>query len=252
MNRIKVFENVKVDKNLPVPIYFQIERIIIDLINNKRLKEGDQLPTEEELCVIFNTSRMTVRQALNSLAKNGYIIKKKAKGTFVASNKISFELSKLHSFSEDMEMRGYRVTNKILQKEIIIPDNKIKEKLNIVDNSIRVFKIKRLRLIDDVPAAIETSHIPLDKCPGIDKEDFKTNSLFKIFTNKYHLIINYSSQTLTPVLAKQEEAKLLEIKENTPLLKMEGITFLNNDVPIEYVIGIYSGERYKFTIEMKR
>ncbi len=252
MDRLKKFENVVINKDLPVPIYFQIAEIIINLIKSEKLKVGEQLPTEEELCRIFNTSRMTIRQALNSLSKAGYIIKKKAKGTFVASNKINFELSKLHSFSEDMESRGFRVTNKILDKKIIKYDKFIYDKLNLPDDSIKVLKLKRLRYVNNSPAAIETSYIPLDKCPGIEDEDMENNSLFKIFINKYNLIINYSRQTLIPIIANKSIAKLLEIKEGTPLIKMEGHTFLNNNAPIEFVEGIYNGERYKFTIEMKR
>ncbi len=251
MNRINKFKNISIDKNSPIPIYFQIEKIIIDLIKNKKLDIGEQLPTEEELCRIFNTSRMTIRQAFSSLTKEGYIVKKKAKGTFVASNKINFELSKLHSFSEDMTSRGFKVTNKILDKRIIKYDKSVYLKLNLYNKETQVLKLKRLRYINASPAAIETSYIPLDKCPGIEKEDLENDSLFKIFINKYNLIINYSKQTLTPIIATKAISALLKIKGGSPLIKMEGITFLNNNLPVEYVIGIYNGERYKFTIEMQ-
>ena len=250
-NIMEVFKNCVIDKSSPMPVYYQIQTIIHNLIESKKLKMGDKIPTEEELCKIFNVSRMTIRQAIEGLVNSGELIREKGKGTFVASDKIIFELSALHSFSEDMKKRGLSVTNKIIETKIIKPPKEIANSLQITKDS-SVFRLKRIRIVNRKPAAIEITYIPIERCPRIIDEDLENNSLFYLIENKYGLKLFYSDQTLEPVIAKKEESKLLQIKENSPLLKMTGITYLKNGYPIEYVVGLYRGDRYKFRLYLRR
>ncbi len=246
-----LFNSLSLNKDSPVPIYYQLQQIIQDLINNKKLKEGDQLPTEDEVCRNFNISRMTVRQAYDNLLKMELIYRLKGKGTFIASRKFIFELSRLHSFSEDMQKRGLKINSKILDKAIINSNKSIREKLQIVDDS-RLWKIKRLRFVQDIPTAIETSLISLKNCMGLENEDLENNSLFRILEKKYKLHISHSKQTIEPVLSSKEESTLLNIKIGSPLIRMTGTTYLKNDIPIEYIVGLYRGDRYKFNLYLKR
>lgn len=250
-NIAEVFKDCQVDKSSPMPVYYQIKTIIHNLIESKKLKMGDKIPTEEELCKIFNVSRMTIRQAIEGLVNSGELIREKGKGTFVTSDKIVFELSALQSFSEDMKKRGFSVTNRIIEKKIIRPTQEIAKSLQISKDSA-VFRLKRIRIVNGEPAAIETTHIPIERCPGIVDEDLENNSLFYLIENKYGLKLFYSDQLLEPVIAKKEESKLLQIKENSPLLKMTGITYLKNGYPIEYIVGLYRGDRYKFRLYPRR
>ncbi len=245
------FKSITIDKSLHIPVYYQIKTGIHNLIAEKSLKPGDKILTEEELCDIFNVSRMTIRQALNELVNSGELKREKGKGTFVTSNKILFDISRLHSFSEDMKYRGLTVSNKILEKKIISSNIEVYKALHITEKD-KVLKLKRLRIIDNEPIAIETSYISMARCSGIENEDFLTDSLFRIFEEKYRLKLYYSEQTLEPIIAAKKEVNLLNIKNRTPLIKMTGITFLVDKSPLEYVIGLYRGDRYKFRLYPRR
>jgi len=252
INRKKdLFDAIELDKNSPVPIYFQLQQGIHELINNKQLSEGEQLPTEEEVCSLFNISRMTVRQAYNSLLKMELIYRQKGRGTFVASQKYIFELSRLHSFSEDMKKRGFKIRSQVLEKNVIKADKDSCEKLKVNENA-KLLKIKRVRFVQDVPVAVETSIIPLKQCPNLINEDLSKESLFLLMEKKYKLIISHSHQSLEPILASREDSSLLRVKVGSPLIRMTGITFLKNNMPIEYITGIYRGDRYQFNLNLKR
>lgn len=251
MNIRNNFEKYNIDKNSPMPIYYQLEQVIQEMINSNELNEGDKIPTEEELCEIYNISRMTVRHAIAGLVNSGILIKKKAIGTFITSRKHLFQLSELHSFTDDMKKRGFNVTNTVLEKKIIKVDENLKNTFNINKIS-KILKIKRLRKINNEPLAIEISHIPLSIFSGIENEDFSTGSLFNIFEKKYNQRLSHSEQSLEPVIATADECKYLNIKKASPLLKMTGITYAANNLAIEYVIGYYRGDRYKFKLTLKR
>jgi len=246
-----LFTKNSLQKTSPIPIYFQLQQLIHNLIQQNKLKEGDKLPTEEELCKIYDISRMTVRQAYDNLLKMELIYKLKGKGTFVSSKKLIFELSNLHSFSEDMKKRGLTVKNEIIEKKIISP-NKIIEKHLQVSNNTKILKLKRLRYVQNLPAAIETTFIPLSLCHDLEKEDLTSKSLYNIIEKKYNLKITHSNQTLEPVISNEQESSLLHIKAGSPLIKMIGVTYIKNNIPIEYIVGLYRGDRYKFKLHLKR
>ena len=83
-----VYYQLKLDRDIPVPLYYQLKQFMITNIENGKLKEGDAVPTEEELCSILNISRATIRQAFSELVTEGRLKRQKAKGTFIAKPKI--------------------------------------------------------------------------------------------------------------------------------------------------------------------
>ena len=105
---MKVGDDMKfvLNKNTPIPLYYQLKQWIIEQIERGDLKPGDVIPSERELSEEFEISRMTVRQALTELVNEGKLVRERGKGTFVAEPKISQDLFRLTSFSEDMKSCG--------------------------------------------------------------------------------------------------------------------------------------------------
>ncbi|GGE15840.1 hypothetical protein GCM10011571_16830 [Marinithermofilum abyssi] len=141
-----------IDKSSPVPIYYQLEEHIKSQIEKGELKPGDCLPSEREYSEKYGISRMTVRQAINNLVSDGYLIRQKGKGTFVSERKFEQKLSELTSFTEDMKARGLKPDSKLLQFEIIPSDDAIATQLSIKRHD-PVYQIRRIRLADGVPMA---------------------------------------------------------------------------------------------------
>ena len=92
----------RIDRNTPVPLYYQLKLIILNMVNNGQLKAGDAIPSEKELGKKYNLSRITVRSAIQELVQEGYLVKKRGVGTFVAGPKIRRGIDRLNSFSADM------------------------------------------------------------------------------------------------------------------------------------------------------
>lgn len=251
MKPVDLIKSLSIDKNSPVPIYSQIESILRKLIQKGKIKEGEKIPTEKELCTQFNVSRVTARQAISGMVNSGILLKMKAKGTFVKSSNFFFEISSLKSFSEDMKNRGFKVSNKLVYQKLIQADTKMASNLQINAND-KVWTFKRLRYVNDEAQAIEISRIPLIRCPDIIQENLEKESLFNILENKYHFAISYSEQSLKPTIASQEQSKLMHIETGAPLLEMTGTTFLTNNLPIEYATGFYRGDRYRFHLTLRR
>ena len=239
------------NKNSPLPLYYQIKKILTEKIQKGDIKTGEKIPTEEELVNKYHVSRMTIRQAINSLVNEGYLERIKGKGSFVLEKKIQYGLLHLKSFSQDMKQRGFQVKNKTLEKKETTPTKKISTKLHIKTTD-KILTVTRIRIVNKKPIALETTHIPSHLCPELIKENFNEISLFNILEKKYKLHLKNAEQILEPVLPDAHIRNILEIPNQTPLLKVSGITYLENNIPIEYIEAYYRSDRYKFILELVR
>lgn len=149
-----------INKNSPIPIYYQLGEQIKALIEKGELKPGDALPPEREFAEKYQISRMTVRQAFTQLVNEGYLYRMQGKGTFVAERKIEQLLQGVTSFSEDMKARGLEPSSELIRFEMQPAAASIAEQLSI-DESDPVYEIERIRLADGVPMALETSYLPV-------------------------------------------------------------------------------------------
>ncbi|GGB55223.1 UTRA domain-containing protein [Virgibacillus dakarensis] len=241
-----------IDKNSPLPIYYQIEEEIKRLINTKQLTPGELLPSEREYAEKYNISRMTVRQAINNLAAEGLLYRLKGKGTFVAEKKFEQNLQGLTSFSEDMRARGLTPANQLIGFQLIKADEKIANLLYINMDDL-VYEIKRIRLANNTPIALETIYTPQKLVGKLQEKDF-TSSFYQFIEEKLRLTIGHSDQIIESVIANDVEIEYLHMKQGDPILLMQRITYLNddNETPLEYVKSAYRADKYKFKLQMKR
>lgn len=239
-----------IDKNSPIPIYYQLEENIKGLIEKGELKPGDALPAEREYAEKYQISRMTVRQAFTKLVNDGYLYRLQGKGTFVAERKMVQPLHGLTSFTEDMQRRGMAPGSKFIHFSIIPATAHVASQLSIAEYD-PVYEIKRVRLGDNVPIALEMTYISANLIHGLT-EAIVNRSLYAYMEDELKLKIEHASQVIEATLAGEEEASYLEIKQGAPVLFIERNTFLANNTPAEYVRSCYRADRYKFIIDMKR
>lgn len=228
------------------PKYTHIIQHFLEKIKSGEMKDGDKLPAEEELCSYFNVSRITVRKALNELLYEGYIIKKHGKGSYVSSGVAKMQLNSLQGFTEEMRSRGLVASSKILNVELQNADTIVADKLQIDENS-KVYCIERLRLANDEPMSIEKVYIPYYLCSDIEKYDL-TNSLYEILDKQYGLYPKKAEESIEASAAGKREQEVLKIKLRAPVLKIERLSYLSNNTPLEYVTSIYRGDKYKFYV----
>src|SRR5438445_6493577 len=127
----------------PLPLYYQVQEILRTGIVQGRLKPGDRIPTEAELCAKHDVSRITVRQAVTALVNEGLLYRTRGRGTFVASPRVSHVVSELVSFTEEMTQRGLVATSRLLEVQVEEPSERFREPLGLGDGE-KVIRIKRL------------------------------------------------------------------------------------------------------------
>jgi GntR family transcriptional regulator len=239
-----------INKKSPIPIYYQLQELIKDLVDKGELKPGDLLPPEREYAEKFQISRMTVRQALTQLVHDGYLHRLQGKGTFVSERKIEQPLHRLRSFTEDMVARGLKPASQLLSFEIIPAPVQIASNLSIQEHG-PVYEIKRIRLADNVPMAFETSYISANLAKGLTEQIVK-QSVYAYLEEQLKLEIDHASQVIESSIANEVEANFLKINIGSPIMLIQQQTFLKDGAPIEYVRSSYRADRYKFMIQMKR
>jgi GntR family transcriptional regulator len=137
--------------------------------------------------------------------------------------------------------------SRLLSYELEPADEKVAAALAISPGD-EVVHIERLRFANEEPMALNTSVIPRSLVPELTKNDLEEGSLYEILEHRYGLLLARAEQTLEPALADSYVAELLGVSVGAPLLLVDGVVYLKNGIPIEWVQILYRGDRYKFHI----
>lgn len=237
----------KASKGNPLPLYYQIKEIILEMIKNEELGPGDAIPPERELCAIQGVSRMIVNKAILELVNEGTLYRVQGKGTYVSKPKEYQKLSQLTGFTEEMASKGYNTDTKILSFEIKKSTKRIQGILKIKEND-EVIKIKRLRFIKGEPIAIETVWIAKELVPDMTEDMIEGKSLYYILKNQYNYDLEKAEETVEPKILNTYEIQMLENTLNNLALLFKKIVYTKNDVPLEYTEAVYRGDKYKYEI----
>ena len=237
------------DKNSVIPIYYQLMQYIKGQIDAGVWNVGDMIPAERALCVQFHISRMTVRQAIDTLKKEGVLYCRRGIGTFIGSPKMHQRLRKLTSFTEDMQQRGLVAGSKTLSLKVEVAPAEVADALGI-EKGARVVVLKRLRLANGEPMSLETSFLIYDMIPDFEGCYRDGASLYQTLGERYGLNIVFARQTIACGLCGKQEAKLLKIRENAPVFRICRTGMVYGDKPLEYVWSVYRADRYVFTVEL--
>ena len=238
------------DKSGFVPLYFQIQRSLMEKIQSGELSEGDPLASEEELARLHQVSRMTARQALHGLKTTGYAVSEKGRGTFVTRPKMEKNILHLQGFTEDMKQRGMVPSSRLLEQTVCRAPEAIAVKLRLHADEF-IMRLRRLRLADDIPMALEESNIPLRFYPGIERISFERNSLYAILKENYGLQVGWADEVIEALPATREESDLLTIPRRASVLSISRLIMSTRDTPIEVACSRYRGDRYRASIRIR-
>lgn len=237
-----------VDKNSQMPLHIQLMNIIRDMIDSGELKAEDSIMPERELCAIQNVSRMTVNKAIVNLVNEGFLYRVQGKGTFVSAMKRRNRFSSMKGFTEVMKEKGIQIKTDILSFEEDNKDEYIRKELKIEKGSQKIYRVERLRYIEDEPFGIEISYIPKNICSDL-KEDLKTNnSLYSILSENYSYKMKRAEQIIEPIMLSKQEAELLKQDVGTLALKLKRTSYIDGDIPVEYTISIFRSDKYQYEI----
>lgn len=240
----------KLNKDVPIPLYFQLKEIIKEKILEGELEAGDLIPSERELSKKYEISRPTIRQALQELVNEGLLNREKGKGTFVAKPKINYGfIQRLTTFYDDMKKKGYQLKTEIRRKEIRKVTEGLMKKLNLEKDDKIIF-LDRVRYIENEPIVRVMNFVPYNICPGLLEEDLEDKSLYKVMREKCGVKYYRAEISLEPVIAKKYDAEILATQEGAPIHLMENITYDQNNRPMDYFESRFRGDKGKIQVEL--
>ncbi|MFK4785198.1 GntR family transcriptional regulator [Fusobacterium sp. MFO224] len=235
-----------IDNKNPLPLYHQLANIIRKKIEQGLYKEGDKIPSERTFKEQFKLSRVTVNKAINLLIEDGFLIRKRGQGTFIANSNINF-FPGLLGFTEIIKNKNMVPSSRVILKKIISPNKLLCEKLK-VSKTDKIMFTERVRLADNKIINLEKSYIPLKLCENLLNIDLSTHSIYKELSKEGYKP-SMATQEIKAILSDEEISKYLKISLNEAILKNTRITF-SKDIPIQYSINYYIGDVYSIIMSI--
>jgi DNA-binding GntR family transcriptional regulator len=207
-------------KKETTPLYKIVIEDLKVLIDNGEYKKGELLPSENDLSKTYNTTRVTVRQALSGLTNMGYITRRHGKGSIVAEPKKGLGILSLNGVTAGIIDRA--LTTSILQK----PEKRdwpvdFFYELNEKEKNSGCIFFTRLRYIDNSPVLYEKTYITNINLPRFTSRNLENRSLFKILTENYKVQIREGEQKIWAIHGGKNISKLLNIKTSYPIVHMQ-------------------------------
>ena len=231
------------------PLYLQVKNDLKRKIEEGIYPRGSLIPPEPQLEKMFHVSRITIRQAIMELVKEGYVNKKRGKGTSVTySDKINENASAIRSFTTELEYRGMIPGTSYVSIESIPASKEIRDLLELAPQE-KVYCLVRIRTANKKPIVLFQTYIPGRYDLSLKADDYK-GSMYDIFDQKGIGRPVTIKETFSAMSSSKEIAQALGIDEQEPVLKRVRIAYDEHNQPIEYTISYYNGARYEYSIEL--
>jgi len=239
-------EYFSIDKSSSLPIYYLIQQNLVELIDLGLLKADDSLPSERDLSQYYGVTRMTVRQAIDTLVQKGLVYKQHGVGTFISEQKpVKDFVPTVMGFSSRMREAGLSPSSQLIDRTVITPTPLIAHRLQIPQQS-QVIALKRLRMVNDEALMVETSYLPYEQYPAVMTADLAGQSLYKFLEEQYQVSVDEAEQTLEPTLMSDGEAALFGMEAAQPAMLVRVLAFSAERRPIEFSKSVVRGDRCRY------
>ena len=234
-------------KDRSVPFYYQIVKLLRRMIEQGELTPGEKLPTEMELSKSFGVSRVTLRQALSILKSDGLLNSKHGNGTFVAKSLTGHEKIKLTGIIEQ-NLSGEQAHRFISLEDLPPPPHL--EKFYRISRQDSLTRIRRLRLVDDVPFCYTINFLPPELAKKVTRKKMEHHNMLNIIQKLLQLPLGKIHQTFEARTADSEVAGHLSIEILDPVFYVESFVHGPKGEPILYSQMYHRGNRHKYSIEL--
>jgi GntR family transcriptional regulator len=241
----------KINAQSAMPLYYQIKQNLLELVESGKFTPGELLPAEGEIGEYYGVSRLTVRQAVGELVREGVLLRERGRGTFVARPKTTHSMLRTAGFSERIRESGQKPSSQVISYEIIPAPASVAENLQILEGAL-VYKLVRLRSVDGEPQMIETTHLPQAMFPDMENVDFSQVSLYSTLAEKFGCFVIAADEVFEPVLVTSYEADLLGIKAKSAALLLDVIGYDQTGKRVEYNKSIVRGDKARLMFHVRR
>jgi GntR family transcriptional regulator len=241
---------MRFQKKTGMPLYLQIKEHLLAKIDAGTWPEEAMIPTESELCEQYDVSKITVREAIKLLVRDGRLSRIPGKGTFISRQKIEQKLDRFFSFTRWALQNGLEPASRILKVETLPSDGHIARHLEIPEGE-PVTRVERLRLGSSEPLMFEVIWVPSSLCPDLHLHDLANVPLNDILQNDYGISLVRARESIEPQTADAYVSRLLAIEKEVLLLHVEHTAYTSQGRVAYFVASSYRGDRVKFSIELK-
>jgi GntR family transcriptional regulator len=238
-------------KLLHLPLYSQLREKLRERILDGTYGAHQQLPTESELTRGFGVSRITVRQALSDLQKEGLLFKIRGKGSFVSKPKAFQDLARLQGFGEAMHRHGHETYNRLIGLKALRPPKAVAARLGLAAGEA-VCEIRRVRFLNRAPISLDVTYVRKDLGERLAKEDLATRDIFVIIENDYGIALGEAELTIEAGTAEASLAGLLGVEEGAPILRIERLTRTADGRPLDFEYLYYRGDAFQYRLRVER
>ena len=239
---------MNLDRNSTTSLFTQIEADIKNNIEIGVYKLGDKLPTENELMALYNVSRITIRRAIEDLTKEGIIIKKQGKGTFIKEKKIQRKISHTISFTQSCLQSNLRSSSYVTVREVLNTSDLSFEEKNIF-NDDKVLYIQRIRMANEVPIICENNYYPYSRFSFLLNEPLN-ESLFQLLETKYNVKVGDPKNSYIDLTtAGVDQANILKVTSGEPLFLLSTEIYDTENKLIHLGKQYIVGSRYRFYLD---
>ena len=239
------------DADTRLPLYAQVENVIIGRISNGSLPPGTRLPSEDSLVEEYAVSRTTIRAAMQSLVQRGLVEIRRGKGTFVTHPKITQELTELTGFVEDMQALGRDATARILDQQVVAANQVVARQLALPQGA-PVVRIQRVRLADGMPLSFDETYLPKQLGEKVMADNLETEPIFSLLEQKYRTPLVEAEYRLEAVCADSTVAAALCINVGSPIFLIERTSYSIGHRPVDYEKLHYRGDQIRFVTRLMR
>lgn len=238
-------------KLLHLPLYTQLREKLREHILDGTYGAHQQLPTESELTHAFGVSRITVRQALSDLQKEGLLFKIRGKGSFVSKPKAFQDLARLQGFGEAMHRHGYETYNRLIALKTLRAPKAVAARLRLKPGE-SACEVRRVRFLNREPISLDVTYVRTELGERLAKEDLATRDIFSIIENDYGIPLGEAELHIEAATADSSLAKLLGIEEGAPVLRIERLTRTVAGEPLDFEYLYYRGDAFQYRVRVER
>jgi GntR family transcriptional regulator len=242
---------ISLDVGSYMPYYEQIVEQVRKLVRTKQLAAGANFYSEGEVAKALGISKMPVRQAFQKLRGEGLLVIQRGKRPTVGAERVPWDFQRLRGFTEEMLSRGFVPSARVLSIDKMTPDTGVAQALGLARDQ-KVYRLKRLRLIDKKPVAVVTSFLPCHLFPGLEKHDFEAQSLYHVIEKLYGRPLQRADEIIGAASAEAEDAKILRTSPGQALLVIKETSYDTNNLPIEHSVSLLRGDRYTASVTSVR
>jgi GntR family transcriptional regulator len=238
-------------KRGPIPHYHRISELLRERIETGLLKQGDRIPTEEELRLQFAVSRTTVRQALQRLEQDGLIERHAGRGSFVAYAEPSAARFKMTCLLGDLISLGLPATASLKERAIVVPPPAVAESMGL-EAGETVLTFLKLVSVDDRVFAVRRTYLPQWMSDRLSDDDLRSERLLAVLASKCGVRCIEAEQLVEALVADSEMSGYLGLEVGSPVLSVTRSTVDHRRACIEHSINLYRSDRTRFYIAQKQ